>query len=73
MSARLEWKDGSLLLGGLALYISIVEEDGRWEAYGDASYGPILLNISWEREDDARQDILGNVRALLVAAGVEVE
>lgn len=72
MSARLEWKDGSLLLGGLALHVNIVEEDGRWEAYGDASYGPIL-NVSWEREGDARQDILTNVRSRLFAAGVVLE
>jgi hypothetical protein len=72
VSARLEWKDGSLLLGGLAMYVNITEENGRWEAYGDASYGP-LLTISWEREQDARQDILANVRAHLFASGVVVE
>lgn len=71
MAARLEWKDGSLLLGGCALHICVVDDNGRWEAYGDASYGP-LLHDTWEREADARQDVVAGVRRLLKAAGVEV-
>jgi hypothetical protein len=73
MAARLAWRNGVLCLGGLALYVGVAESDteGRWEAYGDQSYGSVLT-MTWETESDAMQDCESEVRRLLKEAGVEV-
>lgn len=72
MTAKLEWDDDMLLIGGLPLDLRLKHRLKGWEVFGSSMWGA-MLDERWEDEASARQDVLAGVRRLLKEAGVALE